>query len=149
MRARIALVAVIAVASVASVSFASDGHTASTVVLGSEAFAKPSGAGWGTSQPRRIYNGGDPSGLVTEIQWTGWGGPTAMGYGVGSIFKPRGGYYSQPVLTELRASGLGKCTPGGPPAYTHLSVRAPIRPEGPYRPWSSWSEAKTLCEFGF
>jgi hypothetical protein len=153
MRARIVLVVVIAaavaVASVASVSLASRGRTASTVVLGSEAFAKPSGAGWGTAQPRKIYNGGDPSGLVSEIQWTGWGGPTAVGYGIGSIFKPHGGYYSQPVLTELRATGLGQCTPGGPPAYTRLSVRTPVRPEGPYGPWSLWSGAKTLCKFDF
>jgi hypothetical protein len=122
---------------------------ASLVVLGSPAFAGPMGEGWGTVRPARIFNGGDPSGLVTEIHWVSWEGKTATGFGLNFIFKPRGGYYSQPVIIELRASGLGRCSPGGPPAYSHLSVRSPARPEGPLGPWTSWSGAKTLCQSGF
>jgi hypothetical protein len=151
MRARLALVAVVFAAgvSVAAASLAASGSTASTVVLGSAAFAGQGGEGWGTSRPTRIFNGGDPSGLVKEIQWASWGGSTAIGYGLTFIFKPHGGYYSEPVLVVLRASGLGKCTAKGPRAYAHLSVRNPERPEGSLGPWSSWSGTKSLCKFGF
>jgi hypothetical protein len=128
---------------------ASDTAAASPVVLGSPAFAGHGAEGWGTSRPRRFYNGGDPSGLVKEIQWTSWGGESAIGYGLNAIFKPQGGYYSQPVLVEIRASGLGKCSASGPRAYTHLSIRAPDRPEGPLGPWRAWSEAPNICKSAF
>jgi len=118
-------------------------------VLGSATFAGPNGEGWGTTRPAKVYNGGDPSGLVKEIHWVSWGGKTATGFGLNFIFKPHGGYYSQPVIIELRASGLGRCSAGGPSAYGRLSVRAPERPEGQLGPWFSWSGAKTLCKFGF
>jgi len=121
---------------------------ATDVVIGSAEFAKPDGEGWGTSMPPKLYNGGDPSGLVNEIRWTTWGGSTAIGYGLNSIFKPGGGYYSRPVIVELRAQKLGKCTPSGPRAYTQLYVRGPARPEGPIGGWHSWS-ATSLCKFGF
>ena len=118
---------------------------ASNVVLGAAAFQPIGGQGWGTARPTRIFNGGDRSGLVREIQWTSWGGSTAIGYGLNAIFKPNGGYFSQSVLIELRASGLGKCSSSGPPAYTHLSIRVPTRPEGPFRAWSSWAGARSIC----
>ncbi len=83
-------------------------------VLGSKSFAGPPGVGWGTYAPREIFNGGDPSGMVTAITWTGWGSPTAIGYGKSFIFKPAGGYYPGAVKVELRASVLGHCTAAGP-----------------------------------
>ena len=70
-----------------------------------------------------------------------------MGYGLNSIFKPRGGYYSRPVIVELRAQGLGHC--GSRPAYTQLAIRGPSKPEGQLGSWHLWSEAKSLCRFGF
>jgi hypothetical protein len=151
MRARftLAVVVVIAGVSVAAVSLAASGRTASTVVLGSAAFAGQGGEGWGTSRPKRIFNGGDPSGLIREIQWVSWGGSTATGYGLHSIFKPHGGYYSEPVLAIVRASGLGRCSSDSPRAYTHLSIREPERPEGPLGAWASWSGADSICRFGF
>lgn len=125
--------------------------TASTAVLGSAVFAGPNGEGWGTVRPAKVYNGGDASGQIREIHWTSWGGKTAIGYGLNAIFKPHGGYYPQPVIVEVRASGLGKCTSDGPPAYTHLSVRSPTKPDGPLGAWHAWeySPSKGLCEFGF
>jgi hypothetical protein len=116
---------------------------ANNVALGSAVFAKPYGEGWGTSRPTKLYNGGDSNGLVKEIQWTSWGGRTAIGYGLGWIFKPGGGYYSRPVLVELRAQVLGHC--GSQPAYTQLASRAPSKPEAPLGSWYLWSEAKSLC----
>lgn len=131
----------------ASAGLTAPAAIASGVVLGSPAFAKPYGEGWGTARPAKLYNGGDPSGLVKEIQWTSWGGRTAIGYGLGWIFKPNGGYYERPVLVELRAQSLGHC--GSQSAYTQLAIRVPPKPEGPLGPWHLWSEAKSLCHFGF
>lgn len=112
------------------------------VVLGAQAFA-PNGTGWGTAEPAKIFNGGDPSGLITEVRWTSWGGATARGVGRNPIFKPHGGYYRKPVAIGLKASGLGRCA--GKPAYTRLAVREPKRPGGPLGPWRSWSGAASIC----
>jgi len=115
------------------------------VVLGSRAFAAPHGEGWGTARPAKIFNGGDPSGLVTHIHWMSWGGATATGYGSTFIFKPRGGYYDRAARIELRARGLGRCSPSGPPAYTVLSFRVPSHPGGPLGAWMLWSGARSIC----
>jgi hypothetical protein len=121
---------------------------ANKVVLGSASFALPSGEGWGTARPARIFNGGDPSGLVTHIRWASWGRSTANGHGLNWIFKPGGGYYSEQVRIDLRAGRLGKCTSSGPLAYAELWVRVPSRPGGPLGPWTSWSEGKGICKRG-
>ena len=112
------------------------------VVLGAKAFA-PDGTGWGTSEPAEIFNGGDPSGLITEVHWSSWGGAQANGFGKNPIFKPQGGYYRRPVTIKLRASALGRCA--GKAAYTRLSVREPRKPGGPLGPWRSWSGAANIC----
>lgn len=114
------------------------------VVLGAKAFA-PNGTGWGSSRPSTIFNGGDPSGLVTHIHWSSWGGSTARGHGLNAIFKPHGGYYRQLATIELRASSLGHCSAGGPRAYRHLDIRVPARPGGPLGPWTAWAGAQSIC----
>src|SRR5579872_2840325 len=63
------------------------------IVLGEKDPNFPFSEGWGTVRPSRIFNGGDPSGLVTQIHWTSWGGSVAVGHGLNSIFAPQGGYY--------------------------------------------------------
>ncbi len=113
-------------------------------MLGSRSF-EPNGAGWGKVHPSRIFNGGDPSGLVTHIHWTGWGDSVATGRGLNSIFKPHGGFYPGLVTIELHASDLGHCAAGGPLAYRRLSVRVPSRPGGKLGPWTLWSGASTIC----
>jgi hypothetical protein len=138
----VTMVAVFAGAAVGSAS-------SPTVVLGSRAFAGPQGAGWGTPHPSEIFNGGDPSGLVTHIHWSSWGGRTATGRGKNAIFKPQGGYYQQLVTIQLRATDRGRCSQRGPLAYRKLEVREPSRPGGPVGKWGSWSGVKTLCHFGF
>jgi hypothetical protein len=120
-----------------------------TVVLGSRAFAGAQGVGWGAAHPSEIFNGGDPSGLVTHIRWSSWGGQTATGRGKNAIFKPQGGYYKQEVTIQLRATDRGRCTKQGPLAYRKLMVREPSRPGGPDGKWTSWSGSKTLCHSGF
>jgi hypothetical protein len=116
----------------------------SGVVLGSKAFA-PMGKGFGTVAPREIFNGGDPSGLVSNIKWHHWGQRTATGWGKTSIFKPHGGYYPQLVSSELRANRLGRCGKNGRSAYTHLEERVPSHPGGPLGRWFAWSGEKSIC----
>jgi len=113
-------------------------------VLGARGFAAPYGKGFGTAEPSEIFNGGDPSGSVSRITWSGWGNPSAIGHGLNPIFKPHGGYYRKPARIELRATGLGKC--GKRVAYTRLEVRIPKVPGGKLGKWFSWSGAKTLCK---
>src|SRR4051812_41959513 len=116
-------------------------------VLGAKSFATPFGSGFGTVKPVTIFNGGDPSGEVSKIRWTGWGEPTAIGTGLNPIFKPHGGYYRKPARVELRATALGKC--GKRAAYTKLEVRIPKKPGGKLGKWFSWSGAKTICKSPF
>jgi hypothetical protein len=115
-------------------------------VLGGKAYA-PHGSGFGTARPREIFNGGDPSGLVTSIRWRSWGGKSAFGSGRGSIFRPEGGYYPQQVTIKLWAHGLGHCPGSTRRAYRRLSFRSPDRPGGPLGPWRSWSGSRTICSF--
>jgi hypothetical protein len=114
-------------------------------VLGSAAFIPRIGVGWGTYKPPEIFNGGDPSGKVYAITWTGWGKPVAYGYGKTYIFKPGGGYYPAAVPAQLRAFDLGHCTVGGPLAYRLLEVRGPSKPGGQFGTWFIWDDVKTLC----
>jgi hypothetical protein len=41
------------------------------------------GAGFGHARPSTIFQGGDPTGLVCHIHWLSWGGPLAVGTGIG------------------------------------------------------------------
>jgi hypothetical protein len=124
---------------------ASASAAARAVVLGSKSWALPDGYGFGTAHPRAIFNGGDPSGLVTHLVWRGWGTGVATASGRNAIFKPGGGYYGKLVTIELRAYDLGRCTAGGPPAYRKLAAREPSRPGGPPGKWFAWAGARTIC----
>src|SRR6201996_535522 len=106
---------------------------AANPTLGAKAFAAPYGKGFGTAEPKEIFNGGDPSGSVRSIKWSGWGNPSAIGYGPNPIFKPHGGYYRKLARVELRATALGKC--GAQAAYTKLEIRAPRKPGGKLGKW--------------
>jgi hypothetical protein len=128
----------------ASLANAEEPMTTEVPVLGSKQFAEPFGAGFGHPEPEVIFNGGDPSGEVSEIHWRSWGGPFAIGHGRNPIFKPRGGYYRKPVVVELRATKLGRCN--GRAAYTRLEIRAPKHPGGHLTGWQLWAGAKTICE---
>jgi hypothetical protein len=118
--------------------------TTEVPVLGSKSFAASFGAGFGRPEPEVIFNGGDPSGEVTDIHWTSWGGLIAIGYGRNPIFKPGGGYYRKPARIELRATKLGTC--GTRAAYTRLEARFPKHPGGKLGKWMLWAGAKSICE---
>jgi hypothetical protein len=74
--------------------------------------------GYGHVEPRTVFNGGDPTGMVDRVRWHGWGANRAVGVGRG--WSPRGS--NQPgfrrVRVRLVASGLGTCR--GRPAYTGI-----------------------------
>jgi hypothetical protein len=144
----VALAALAAVAEAAPVA-----HTSSTVVLGSKAYA-PQGYGWGTVSPDRIYNGGVPSGLVTDVVWQDWGQPVATGQGLTWVYMPKGGYYPEQGAIQLRAQGIGRCRrKNGRPekhlAYRRLFASVVDYPGGPFGPWFRWSGTKSICRWKF
>lgn len=121
-----------------------------SVVLGRRRLFGRYGAGWGTARPRKIFNGGGPSGLVTNLRWKHWGGRVAVGIGLTSLYKPRGGYYRRRGAIQLRASGRGSCRgTGGKRAYTHLDARVPSHPGGRFGRWFSWAGLKSICTLNY
>jgi hypothetical protein len=83
---------------------------AAVPVLGQLAGVFGRGAGFGQVRPPRIFNGGDPTGLVTDIAWKSWGGARAVGTGTSDYVRP-----SQPVAAGAEepvtvvAFSLGTC----------------------------------------
>jgi hypothetical protein len=118
---------------------------AAAVVLGSPHYVTD-GQGFGAAHPSRIFNGGVPSGLVTQVHWTGWGKATARGRGLNPLYLPQGGYFDRRGRILLRAQKIGTCPDGTGPAYTQLWFRIPQWPGGPHGPWMKWSGSKTLCD---
>jgi hypothetical protein len=117
-------------------------------LLGSKDFAGPYGAGFGAIKPKRIYNGGVPSGLVEKIRWRRWGKPVAIGWGLGHGYRPSGGYYAKHIRIKFRAKRIGYCQGSNWPAYTRLLVRAQKKPGGRFGRWFSWSGSSSICEWG-
>jgi hypothetical protein len=80
----------------------------------------PGQQGYGTQQPSTIFNGGDESGLVTKVHWTGWGTSRATGTGVGWSTRnapdTAGGHYAN---AEVIAFNLGTC--GGKVVYQDIT----------------------------
>jgi hypothetical protein len=80
------------------------------VVLGRLAGVFAHGSGFGQVEPARIFNGGDPTGLVTHIVWRSWGSARATGTGESDYVGP-----SQSVATGTQepvtvvAFSLGTC----------------------------------------
>jgi hypothetical protein len=46
------------------------------------------GEGFGQVKPSKIFNGGDPTGLVTGVVWSSWGGAQATGTGTADYVGP-------------------------------------------------------------
>ena len=78
--------------------------------LGRLAGALIHGSGFGQVKPPEIFNGGDPTGLVSQISWKSWGGSEAIGIGKAEYVGPR-----EVVATGTEESAtvvafnLGKC----------------------------------------
>jgi hypothetical protein len=73
--------------------------------------------GYGRARPRTVFNGGDPTGLVQDIRWTGWGRSRAVGAGIATYVWP-GTAVSRNAPTRgaiIVAFHLGTCR--GRPSY--------------------------------
>ena len=46
------------------------------------------GTGFGQVKPSEIFNGGDPTGLVTDVVWASWGGTQATATGTAEYVGP-------------------------------------------------------------
>lgn len=142
----VAVLSVVLVLAAASVISEAAPASSSELVLGSPAFMAPYGEGWGTSHPRKVFNGGDPSGSVSKLSWKHWGEPTAIGRGMVPLLRPGGGYYARPGKLMFRADDLGSC-PDGTYSYTRLHFRIAHRPGGPLgHRWRGWaSPSGDIC----
>ena len=56
--------------------------------LGQPAGVFANGTGFGEVKPSRIFNGGDPTGLVTHVVWSSWGGAQAKATGTSEYVGP-------------------------------------------------------------
>jgi hypothetical protein len=63
-------------------SMASIVSPSSVPTLGQMAGVFARGQGFGQVKPSEVFNGGDPTGLVTKIVWHSWGAPQSVGAGI-------------------------------------------------------------------
>ncbi len=91
---------------------------ASRTAVASEAAAPVLGRPWGPGQvgygqvrPARIFNGGDPTGEVEHIRWTGWGAGRAIGVGDAEYVWPGTAVADNGFTSGARvvAFHLGRC----------------------------------------
>jgi hypothetical protein len=61
---------------------------AAVPTLGQLAGVFAHGTGFGQVKPAKIFNGGDPTGLVTGVVWSSWGGATATATGTSDYVGP-------------------------------------------------------------
>jgi hypothetical protein len=67
---------------------ASAGPSAGVPTLGQPAGVFAHGQGFGQVKPAKIFNGGDPTGLVTQVVWRSWGGAQAIATGISDYVGP-------------------------------------------------------------
>lgn len=142
------LIAVIAIAGLATLATPGSSHerAAQKPVLGLKGLMGPYGKGWGKVKPKTVFNGGVPNGRVRKIKWKRWGTERVIGRGLGSQYRPGGGYYPKPVKVKLRPRKIGQCPSQNRPAYTVLRVKMQKKPGGSFGRWFNWSGLRTICE---
>jgi hypothetical protein len=108
--------AIIAVAGAAVTACSGPSHPApsqapaAVPVLGRPAGIFARGSGFGQARPARIFNGGDPTGLVTKITWHSWGGPQAIASGTSEWAGPGQSVATgRPQRVTVVAFRLGTC----------------------------------------
>jgi hypothetical protein len=68
------------------------------------------GQGFGQVKPAKIFNGGDPTGLVTHVAWSSWGGTQATATGTAEYVGPNQSVASgTEETTTVVAFDLGTC----------------------------------------
>ncbi len=71
------------------------------------------GVGFGEVEPTEVFNGGDPTGDVTDITWSSWGGPEAVGTGVSDyVAADQIVADGRPEPVRIVAFDLGTCNGG-------------------------------------
>jgi hypothetical protein len=145
-RVRLVVIALVGAGILIAATAASSamGSPSAQPVLGTKYFYVPHAIGFGHARPSMFSNGGDPSGTVTLIHWSGWGGAVADGVGQNAISMPGGGYYPGTAPIQLRASDLGDCG-DGIRAYLKLEYSVPSMPGGPPGPWTPWATGRNFC----
>jgi hypothetical protein len=108
-RRRAAAMLVAGLAATAAIAGCSPGAASTAVpVLGRPAGLFAHGTGWGKVRPTEIFNGGDPTGLVTHIRWSAWGNGSITGKGMSYWPHPSvAAGKEEPV--EIVAFNLGTC----------------------------------------
>ena len=89
---------------------ASSRSRAALPTLGRLAGVFAHGQGFGQVKPSRVFNGGDPTGLVTHVVWRSWGGAQAVATGISDYVGPGqtvAGGTQEPVTVV--AFKLGTC----------------------------------------
>lgn len=84
---------------------------AAVPTLGQPAGLFAHGQGFGQVKPTKIFNGGDPTGLVTQVAWRSWGGAQAIATGISDYVGPNqtvAGGKEEPV--NVVAFNLGICS---------------------------------------
>lgn len=78
--------------------------------LGQLAGVFAQGQGFGQVEPAKIFNGGDPTGLVTHITWQSWGSRRAIGSGTAEYVGPNQSVATgKPKPATVVAFHLGMC----------------------------------------
>ena len=67
---------------------ASAGSAGPVPTLGQPAGVFAHGEGFGQVKPSKIFNGGDPTGLVSHVAWKSWGGARAVATGISDYVGP-------------------------------------------------------------
>jgi hypothetical protein len=75
-----------------------------------QVWGPPSQEGYGTVRPAKVFNGGDPTGMIWDISWSSWGGAQADGTGT-SYWEAPGAAVAESVKrpATIVAYNLGTC----------------------------------------
>ncbi|WP_019632219.1 hypothetical protein [Actinomadura atramentaria] len=84
--------------------------------------------GYGTVLPPMIFNGGDPTGVVENVVWSGWGEPAATATGT-ALWAPDGVSEGTMEPARVVASDLGDCR--GALAYRRVTWYFPQHGQRP------------------
>jgi hypothetical protein len=70
----------------------------------------PNQDGYGMVRPAKVFNGGDPTGMIWDISWSSWGGERAEGTGT-SYWEAPGAAVAESVSrpATIVAYNLGTC----------------------------------------
>lgn len=83
--------------------------------------------GLGSSRPKTVDFGGDPTSYIKNVHWTSWDGKVATGTGT-ACRPPADGpiAYCKPTTATIKAFRLGSCSTHGRPAYTRVVWWFPV-----------------------